>query len=60
MTARARFTKADVRRAVDGVAATGLAVAGVEFNDNGFIVLVGEGLSPRRKNKADQLYGPES
>lgn len=39
--------------------AAGLPVAGVEFNDNGFVVLVGEG-SKRRKNKADELYGPQA
>ena len=38
--------------------AAGLPVAGVEFNDNGFVVLVGEGMPTKRKNKADELYGP--
>ena len=58
MTARAAFKKADVQRAVEGVLATGLPVARIEFNDAGFVVLVGEAEKNRRKNKADELYGP--
>lgn len=43
MTARARFTKADVRRAVTGVTATGLPVASVRIHPNGHIeVLLGK------------------
>jgi hypothetical protein len=57
MTARAAFKKADVQRAVEGVLASGLPVARIEFNDNGFAVLVGEAEKGRRRNKADDLYG---
>jgi hypothetical protein len=43
VTARARFTKADVRRAVTGVAATGLPVSSVRIHPNGHIeVLLGK------------------
>ena len=43
MTAPARFTKADVRRAAGGVAAAGLAVASVRIHPNGYIeVLLGK------------------
>ena len=59
MTARAAFKQADVERACKGMMAAGLPVRGVEFNDNGFVVLVGEE-APRRRNRADELYGPKA
>jgi len=58
MTARAAFKQADVERACKGLLAAGLPVAGVEFNDNGFVVLVGEARQSKPRNKADALYGP--
>jgi hypothetical protein len=43
MTRAARFSKADVRRAVTGVAASGLPVASVRIHPNGHIeVLLGK------------------
>jgi hypothetical protein len=38
--------------------AAGMQVAGVEVNDNGFVVLVGEPRVGKRRNMADELYGP--
>jgi len=60
VTARAAFKQADVERTCKAMIAAGLPVAGVEVNDNGFIVLVGEARLGKRKNKADELYGPEA
>lgn len=57
MTARAAFKQDDVKRAVNGVKAAGLPVAGVEFNDNGFRVLVGEpDVGKARRNPLDRLH----
>ena len=56
MTAPARFTKADVRRAVTGVAAAGLPVARVEFDGDRIVVFVGE-TGKERQNPLDRLYG---
>lgn len=43
MTAPARFTKADVKRAVTGVASAGLSVSSVRIHPNGHIeVLLGK------------------
>lgn len=57
MTARAAFKQADVKRAVNGVKAAGLPVAGVEFNDHGFRVLVGEpDAAKARRNPLDRLH----
>jgi hypothetical protein len=43
VTGRAAFTKADVKRAVAGVAAAGLPVASVKIHPNGHIeVLLGK------------------
>lgn len=60
MSVRAAFKQADVERACKGMIAAGLPVAGVEFNDNGFVVLVGESAVARRRNRADELYGPQA
>jgi hypothetical protein len=60
VTARAAFKQVDVERAVKGLIAAGQRIAGVEVNDNGFVVLVGEGAVLKRKNKADALYGPSA
>lgn len=52
MSAPARFTKADVRRAVTGVAAAGLPVASVRIDPNGHIeVLLGK---PKRAHDNDE------
>ncbi len=58
MTARAIFKQADVERACKGVAAAGLSVARVEFNDNGMVVIVGEPEGPTRgrRNPLDRLH----
>lgn len=40
VTAPARFTKADMKRAVSGVVAAGLAVRKVEIDPNGKIVIL--------------------
>lgn len=57
VTARARFTSADVKRAVVGLTAAGVQIAGVEVNGNGFVVLVGEPAQKKRKNPLDRLHG---
>jgi len=48
MTAQARFTKADVKRAVAGVTAAGLPVHSVEIDPNGKIVVIVQDGGPRR------------
>lgn len=52
MTKPARFTKADVARAVKGVCATGQPVASVRIHPNGFIeVLLG---APKRAHDSSE------
>lgn len=58
MTRPARFSQADLTRALKAFEAMGLPVGGVEVNDNGFVVLVGEPRTTKRRNLADELYGP--
>jgi hypothetical protein len=60
VTRAARFTAADVKRAVAGMAAAGVQIAGVEVNGDGFFVRVGEPAPARRRNRADELYGPQA
>ena len=60
MTARRAFRQSDLTRAVKAMEQAGLAVCGVEVNDNGFRVLVGETAMPKRRNRADELYGPQA
>jgi hypothetical protein len=60
VTARAAFRQADVERVCKGMVAAGLPIAGVEYNDNGFVVLVGDAAMKKRRNKADELYGPQA
>lgn len=40
MTAPARFTQADIRRAAAGVAAAGFAIAKIEIDVHGKIVII--------------------
>lgn len=40
MTAPARFTKADVKRAVSGVVAAGLSVGSIKIDPNGHIEIL--------------------
>jgi Tfp pilus assembly PilM family ATPase len=47
MTAAARFTKADVKRAVSGVAAAGFTVGAVEIDVNGKIRIITSSESKR-------------
>jgi hypothetical protein len=54
----ARFSQAEIKRTIAGVMAAGLPVAGVDVNDNGFMVIVGEPGARKRRNMADELYGP--
>jgi hypothetical protein len=56
----ARFSQAEIKRTIAGVMAAGLPVAGVDVNDNGFVVLVGEPGTRKRRNMADELYGPQA
>jgi hypothetical protein len=52
VTAPARFSKADVRRAVTGVAAAGMTVASVRIHPNGDIeVLLGR---PKSEHQSDE------
>jgi hypothetical protein len=48
MSAPARFTKADIKRAVSGVMAAGLRVHSVEIDPNGKIVIEIEGVPKSR------------
>ncbi len=59
MTARATFRQADVERACKGVAAAGLSVARVEFNDNGIVVHIVDvtGKPAAKRNPLDRLHG---
>ena len=52
---KAAFKQADVERVCKGIIAAGLPIASVEYNDNGFVVLVGETPTPRRRNNAHDL-----
>ncbi len=49
VSAPARFTKADIKRAVSGVMAAGLRVHSVEIDPNGKIVIEIEGATRPRK-----------
>lgn len=40
MTARARFTQADLKRAASGIVAAGLAIARIEIDRDGKIVII--------------------
>ena len=40
MTAPARFTQSDIKRAAAGVTAAGLAIAKIEIDANGKIVII--------------------
>lgn len=40
MTARARFTQADLRRAAAGITAAGLGIARIEIDASGKIVII--------------------
>jgi hypothetical protein len=42
------------------MAAAGVQIAGVEVNGDGFFVRVGEPAPARRRNRADELYGPQA
>ena len=55
MTRPVTFRQCDVERALKACQAAGLSVAGVEVNDNGFIVLVGDTVKPKR-NPLDRLH----
>lgn len=56
MTAPARFTKADVKRAVTGVASAGLPVASVLIHPNGRIeVLLGKPKPEHESGEWDDL-----
>lgn len=50
MTAAARFTQADVKRAAAGVVAAGLPVRKIEIDQNGKIAI----LTGHPKNQADE------
>ncbi|HEX7822867.1 MAG TPA: hypothetical protein VF463_19900 [Sphingobium sp.] len=51
MTARARFTKNDVKRATSGVAAAGFDVSSVVIDPNGKIVIM---TGPPNRQKDDE------
>jgi hypothetical protein len=59
MTAPARFTKADVRRAVKGVEEAGCQIGGVKIGPDGSItVLTAAGVPANdRGNPLDRLHG---
>ncbi len=52
MTAQARFTKADVKRAASGVLSAGLNVAKIEIDPNGKIVIIPG--SPKEAGRSDE------
>jgi putative NADPH-quinone reductase len=54
MSARARFTQADVCRAVKAVERAGLSVARVKFTRDGFELVAGE---PDERDNADWFAG---
>ena len=54
MTAPARFTQADVTRAIKGATAAGLRVGSVEIDINGkIVVLIDSGTAPNKPNPWD-------
>lgn len=56
MTARARFTQADITRAIRGVTAGGCRVARIEIEPDGTIVVIPEGAAEMaRPNPLDRL-----
>lgn len=52
MSAQARFTQADLKRATGGVLAAGLAVARIEIDPNGKIVIIPG--SPKKAGEANE------
>ncbi len=50
MTAAARFTQADMKRAASGVLAAGLKIAKIEIDPNGKIIII-PGDSPKTGGK---------
>jgi len=50
MTARAKFTKADLKRAASGVVAAGLPIRKIEIDQNGKITI----LTGHPTNQADE------
>lgn len=59
VTAPARFTQSDLRRAAAGVRAAGLPIARIEVEPDGrIVVVVGEpGEEPDRANPLDRIFG---
>jgi hypothetical protein len=60
MTARARFTQADVTRLVKGAIAAGMAVGSVRITPSGEIVVSAQGTAQdldHRENPLDRLLG---
>jgi hypothetical protein len=56
VTAPARFTQSDLTRAVKGVAAAGLRVAGVKIGADGSIMVQVEGAANDAANPLDRVF----
>lgn len=57
MTAQARFTQADLKRAAAGVKAAGLPIARVEVDRDGrIVVIVGEPDAEQGRNPLDRMF----
>lgn len=56
MTKPARFSQTDITRAIKGVEAAGLRVAGVDIQGDRIVVMIAGQDNAARRNPLDRLY----